>query len=100
LELGEGGEGAEGVIDLDGGETGGVEMQEGVGGYVRGVEAGLPGGVGPTGGADEEVSRGRREGGGGSGDGFGSARQTGLAVQSCDVTREGTARRVTDCWKD
>jgi hypothetical protein len=47
-------EGAEGVVDLDRGEAGGVVRKEVLGGGFGGVEAGLPGGVGPAGGAGEE----------------------------------------------
>lgn len=60
-----GGEGAEGVVDLDGGELGGVVLEEFLLGDGGGVEAWLPGGVGPAGGSGEEIaerSRGRRRG--------------------------------------
>jgi len=55
LEHGGGGEGAEGVVDLDRRELGGVEAEEAFGGCARGVEAGLPRGVGPAGGSGKEA---------------------------------------------
>lgn len=46
---------AEGVVDLHGGEAGAVEGEEVFLAQAIGVEARLPGGIGPAGGADEEV---------------------------------------------
>jgi len=59
LQLGFGGQGAEGVVDFDRGEARGVDVQEGARGNVSGVEAGLPCGVGPAGGSGKEIA-GRR----------------------------------------
>jgi hypothetical protein len=56
-----GGECTEGVVDLDGVELGCVELEEFFGGDVGGIEAGLPGGIGPAGGSYEEVGR-KRDG--------------------------------------
>ena len=48
LQLGGGGQSAEGVVDLDGGEMRGVKVQKGARGDVLGIKAGLPGEVGPA----------------------------------------------------
>ena len=50
-------EGAEGVVDLDRGQLGGVELEELFGGEFGRVEVGLPGGVGPAGGSGEDLQR-------------------------------------------
>ena len=49
---------AEGVVDFDRGELGGVELEELFGGRLRGIEGGLPRWVGPAGGSGEDVGRG------------------------------------------
>ena len=50
-----GGQGAEGVVNLDRVELGGVELEEFLCRDVGGIEAGLPCGVGPAGGSGEEA---------------------------------------------
>jgi hypothetical protein len=87
-ELGCRGQCAEGVVHLNGGELGGVIVEEGAGGRVGRIEAGLPGGIGPAGGADEEISRGGREGSGGGDYGLSGARQARLDGQP-QPTRRG-----------
>jgi len=76
LELGGGGEGAEGVVDFDGGKARGVDGKEGAGGDVGGVEAGLPCGIGPAGCPGEEVARRGRERRWDDGGEFRGSRQT------------------------
>ena len=71
FEHGGRGEGAEGVVDFDRGELGGVELEELFGGRFCGVEGGLPGGVGPAGGSGEDV-RGRFDCGWGEQRGLGA----------------------------
>jgi len=68
------GQGAEGVVDLNRGELGGVVLEEFFGGRLRGIEGGFPCGVGPAGGSGEDV-RGRFDCGWGEQRGLGYAGQ-------------------------
>jgi len=51
-------QGSEGVVDFDGAELSGVELEEFFSGRGGGVENGLPGGIGPTGSSCEDASGG------------------------------------------
>ena len=91
VELGTGRQRAEGVVDLNGSEDGGVVVEKGFHGDLGGVEARFPGGICPTRSADEEILRGGREVFSCGGDVFwGSRHRVSIALRRVD----GTLRSV------